>query len=277
MPPVGRYVIALIVISDRITASRPGTPISALTGPLPPGLLRFLQGLLGIDGFGNGEMRLAVGEHEGNALTLADFELRHRAHVLATVIDCGPQDRRMRAGDRPQAAVANSRHPRDDTPVIKPQHKFHPHQNRSLPPDDDADEIRTIVTDRHEIDERDGPVRRLEFGLQDQRTFAIATPNRHDCPDRSDAPAPVFRAADEGREAGTRIEPRPAEPIHRAVAADKGRGFAIADQGVVFDPSRHGYLTRDCIRRLTMRTSAPAVRRRGASCGHSPARSAPGS
>ena len=49
----------------------------------------------------------------------------------------------------------------------------------------------------------------------------------------------MFRAAEQGREAGSRIEPRPAQPVDRSVAADERGGFAIADQSVVLNERTH--------------------------------------
>jgi hypothetical protein len=49
----------------------------------------------------------------------------------------------------------------------------------------------------------------------------------------------VLGAAEEGREAGVRVEPREAEPVDGAVRADEGGRLGVADDRVVFDPERH--------------------------------------
>src|SRR3954464_8125166 len=41
--------------------------------------------------------------------------------------------------------------------------------------------------------------------------------------------------AEQGRKTGVGIESRPAQPVDRAITADKGRRLTIADQPVIFD------------------------------------------
>ncbi len=88
-----------------------------------------------------------------------------------------------------------------------------------------------VAARRHEVDQRDGAVRRLE------RAF----PGSGCCPDSArempvislagrDQPAAVSCGAEERGKAGIGIEGRPAQPVDRAVAADQRGGLAIADQ-----------------------------------------------
>src|SRR5438046_6518632 len=65
----------------------------------------------------------------------------------------------------------------------------------------------------------------------------------------------MLRAAEQRGKARTRIKARPAEPVDRAVAADKGRRLAVADESIVFDPPRH--LQTTMTRQLNI-SSAPA-------------------
>ena len=55
---------------------------------------------------------------------------------------------------------------------------------------------------------------------------------------RRDPPAAVVGAAEQRGKTGIGIEPRPAQPVDRAVARNQRRGFAIADQGIVGDGRR---------------------------------------
>src|SRR4029077_13423609 len=50
----------------------------------------------------------------------------------------------------------------------------------------------------------------------------------------------VVRRAQQWGETGSRIEPRPAQPIDRAAIGHERGGLAVADQRVVFDPRRQG-------------------------------------
>jgi len=51
----------------------------------------------------------------------------------------------------------------------------------------------------------------------------------------SNEPPPIFRRAQQRREAGRRVEARQAEPVDRAVAPDQSRRGQIADQAVIAD------------------------------------------
>jgi hypothetical protein len=53
-----------------------------------------------------------------------------------------------------------------------------------------------------------------------------------------DEPAPVIGRAQQRSEARTGVEARPAEPVDRSGPCDKRRRLAVADQRVVFNPSR---------------------------------------
>ena len=94
----------------------------------------------------------------------------------------------------------------------------------------------------HEVDERRCPFSTLEARLQDQRVGLISP-----CyPGRSvlcgNEPAAVFRRAEESRETGIRIKPRPTQPIDGAIATDQRRCLAVADERVVFNTQRHAVI-----------------------------------
>ena len=89
--------------------------------------------------------------------------------------------------------------------------------------------------DRHEIDQRDRAVLGLEVRFEDQRVGAIAPRDLGVPVARRDDEAAVLARAEQRREAGIRVEARPAQPVDRAIAADQRGALAVADQRVVFD------------------------------------------
>ena len=52
-------------------------------------------------------------------------------------------------------------------------------------------------------------------------------------------PTAVFLRAEQGREAGTRVETGQTQPVDRSVVAHQGDGLGVADQAVVLDAERH--------------------------------------
>src|SRR6185436_8871245 len=97
------------------------------------------------------------------------------------------------------------------------------------------------AAERHEVDQQSGAFRRDKARLQDQAVTAIASGDPGLVAGRDD-PAPLLVITDERREAGVRIEPRPAQPIDRAVTPHERRRFAVADQRIVFNAQRHSGL-----------------------------------
>src|SRR5260370_23949225 len=92
---------------------------------------------------------------------------------------------------------------------------------------------------RHEIDYRRRAGLSLEFGFEDQRARTIAPCRADRWILGGDKPTPIIGFPEQGSKAGSRIKPRPAQPIDRAVAADQSRRLAVAYQRVVFDAKRH--------------------------------------
>jgi hypothetical protein len=157
----------------------------------------------------------------------------------------GVEDRHVGTRDRLDAAVVETRHPGYDGAVVKPKHELGRHLHPPAQPLHDSDEMtRAALAQRHEIDESDAAVRRLERRLQDQRIAAIATADHRIGIARGDAPMSVVRTTEQGCEDRTGIETRPAQPIDRAGTAHQRRGLAVADQSVIFDELRHDPMRR---------------------------------
>jgi hypothetical protein len=94
---------------------------------------------------------------------------------------------------------------------------------------------------RHEIDHRRRAGLGPEFGFKDPRAGTIAPARGELWIFWSNEPTPILSFTEQGGKARSRIETRPAQPIDRAVAADKSRRLAVAYQRVVFDAQRHCY------------------------------------
>ena len=62
-----------------------------------------------------------------------------------------------------------------------------------------------------------------------------------------DQPTAMLAGAEQRRKARLRIEPRPAQPVDRAVARYQRGAAAIADQRVIFDGSGHVVLDRSAM------------------------------
>ena len=75
--------------------------IGAAAAPLGPELLGVLQGLRGIDRFGDRQMRRPVGQHERYGFAFAHFEIGHRGQVFAAGLDRRPQHRHVAARKSP--------------------------------------------------------------------------------------------------------------------------------------------------------------------------------
>ncbi len=88
---------------------------------------------------------------------------------------------------------------------------------------------------RRGVEDTDGTVGSPLLGLQDGGLGAVAHRAVALRVDRPDAPGPAALGVKQTREHGVGVKARPAEPVDRAVGADKSRGAAVADQPVLVD------------------------------------------
>ena len=219
---------------------RPAAALGAAAGPLVPELLRVAQLGLRADRLGHGIVGELVGEGELRGLALGDGELADGPHVLAAQGYLGPQHHHVGTRDGAHGLLVDPRHPGDDRAVVEADHQLRPHLDPTASADDETDQVRGVAAERHEVDERDGTFGGLEVGLEDQRVVAVAAADARGRLGRGDQPAAVLGPAEQGREAGARVEPGPAQPVDGAVAANQGRRLAVPDQRVVLDAQRHG-------------------------------------
>jgi hypothetical protein len=94
----------------------------------------------------------------------------------------------------------------------------------------------------HEVDECRGSFGALEARLQDQRVGLVSPcdPGRRVL--RGNEPAAMVRRAEESRETGVGIEPRPTQPIDGTIAPDQRGRLAVADKRIVFNTQRHAII-----------------------------------
>ena len=91
----------------------------------------------------------------------------------------------------------------------------------------------------HEVDERRHSFSALEARFQDQRVGLVSPCYSGRAVLWGNEPAAMLRRAEESRETGIRIKPRPTQPIDGAIATDQRRCLAVADERVVFNTQRH--------------------------------------
>jgi hypothetical protein len=149
------------------------------------------------------------------------------------------QEDHIRTGDGAKRPVSHVVDPRHAGPVVEAQNQFHAQADPSPITADHTDDVGIAPPGRHEVDHGDRATGGLETGFQDERVGAVAADRPHVVVNRRNQPAPVLRSAEERGEAGAGIEPRPAQPIDRPMPRHQGRGFAVADEGVVFERRAH--------------------------------------
>jgi hypothetical protein len=155
------------------------------------------------------------------------------------------KDHHVGPGDRLETAIIETGDPGNDGAIIETEHELGGHLHPSAAPPHDADEMaRALLPQRHEVDDVDASLRRLEGRFQDQCVGAIAAPDATGGVTRSDAPMSVVGTAEQRGKDSSRIEARPAQPIDRAGTADERRGLAVADQAVIFDEFCHDPMRR---------------------------------
>ncbi len=196
------------------------------------------KGLPGVDSGGSGLVGCAVGRVK---------EARSPLHTVksATVFRFSPcMGTEARKTARWGPATARTpplmRVTQDGPSIVEAQGEFHAQVQFSPKALDDADDMRVSLANRHEVDQTERPITMGECGFENQRMSAIPARGFPFALRRSDLPVAVFFCADESSEAGLGGKIGPAKPVDGAVFVDESCGFAVADQGVVFDFRGHG-------------------------------------
>src|SRR4051794_7038152 len=115
------------------------------------------------------------------------------------------QDDHVRAGDRAERSIVEPRDPGYERSVVEAEDQLHPHLDASLSPNDNSREVGRVTAQRHEVDDGDRALRRLEVGLEDERMLTIAPRDLRLRGTRRDLPPSMFRPAEERGEARARV------------------------------------------------------------------------
>ena len=238
MPPVGAKVSAFSVSSDRWTASCQVPSYVQRAAHSSQNASVFVSASSGIDRLRRGLVGREPAQDEWHALSSGDRERPVGAEVPSLVLDRGPQENRVWPGDRDECALDRP-HPRNDRAVVEAQSELHAHLDATTHTLDDPDEVRVRLTWRHEVDQPDDTVIRLELGLEDERVASVLPADRAELACGLDRPVAVFGVAEERREDGAGVESRHAEPVDGTVSADQRGGLEIADEPVILDTTGH--------------------------------------
>jgi hypothetical protein len=96
--------------------------------------------------------------------------------------------------------------PGDGRAVFEAQHELGRDLHLTAQALDDPSQDGVVTTGRHEVDETNGALLGLEGGLQDERLRQVAARHARRLGRRFDQPAPVLGPAEQGVEAGGRVE-----------------------------------------------------------------------
>ena len=179
-------------------------------------------------------MRGEPGERERQALAGRDRCRADAREVLALQLDAAVDPNRVRADHR-QPHVVLPLQPGNGRPVLEPQHQLGRDLHLALQALDDPCQDGVVPFGRHEVDESEGAVIRLEDRLEHERLGQVAALDALRLARRRDQPAAVLGTTEQGGEAGGRVEPGEAQPVDGARARDERGRAEIAEERVVLD------------------------------------------
>src|SRR5581483_8236932 len=104
---------------------------------------------------------------------------------------------------------------------------------------DDADDVGLRLARGHEVDHAHATRRRLPFRLEDQRVATVTPVRGGAARRRCDEPPSVLGAAEQGAEAGARVESRERQPVDGAGPPHERCRLQVAEERVVLYPLRH--------------------------------------
>ena len=239
MPPVGAYVSALSVVSDRRTA------LCQLPLYVHPAIHEAHQ-----DSTSSSTARTSTARGTGRCdrcqTSENDAESPARSSPSAQVaMSCPSSGRSLRmarasgTGDREHRAVVEPPNPGHDVAVVEPEAQLAADRHRAAQALDEAQNEVLVGPRVHRVD-RPAPTRCRSRS----RSRAPASRPGSDGDWRGsrrsgDLPEAVFLVAEQSREDRAGVEPRQAEPVDRSVPADQRRRMGVPDERVVLDALRH--------------------------------------
>ena len=210
----------------------------ARVAPVVPERLGLLERSLGVDSVRRVAVRRKPCENERDAVTGFHREVGDRVEVLADEPDRCREDERVRPRDGNQP-VLGPPDPRHDRAVVEADRQVHIDRDASFDALDDSDDVRRLAARRHEVDQANRPVGRVELGLEDHRGTPVPPPGVCDLRLGAERPVAVLRVAEQLCEARPRVETGEARPVDRPVSRDERGRLQVADQAVVLDPLSH--------------------------------------
>jgi hypothetical protein len=99
----------------------------------------------------------------------------------------------------------------------------HPHGHPTRAALDEAHQVEGVAPEGHAIDDGDAALVGVEDGLQHEGARAVATLDPSHLGGRGDLPAAVVRGAEQGGEAGRRVEAWKRQPVDRPVPPHQRR------------------------------------------------------
>ena len=116
------------------------------------------------------------GKLKRNSFPFLHCKCRDSFEILSAKRHIRAQSEHIRTGDCRDSPIRLP-HPRNHGTVVKSNHQFQVHLNLPLRAYDNPQEMWRFIARRHAIDQRYSPAFRLKFGLENQRSFAIAAAN----------------------------------------------------------------------------------------------------
>ena len=167
IPPVGAWVSAFSVRSERPTASpqRPPWPGSAWADHCDHHSVVSATAATASSGGGEGSCDGCHASTNGTTSPAPHGEAGHGREVDALQLDRRVEHHRVRPGDGEPATVERA-HPRDGGAVVEPQDQFELHRDGALDALDQPHEVRDPLADGHGVDDADGALVVGDLGLE---------------------------------------------------------------------------------------------------------------
>ena len=205
---------------------------------MTPALFATIEGLFDIDFSGIGLIGVSIGQGETYTVATPYREIGNRLQVFSVHCNRGPENGKVGPGNGADA-VFDVRHPWHGPSVIEAQSHFH--AERDFPTDalDDADDVGIALPNRHEVDKAERSIRVLEGGLENQCVGTITASRFPFTVGGSNPPVAVLFLTQKSGKTCVGGDVRPAQPVDGAIPVHERRGFAVANQSIIFNSCSH--------------------------------------
>ena len=200
MPPVGAYVSAFRVISERSTSSAQPPRYVDWPDHSCHHASCLLKRCRRVDGRWRGLPGGMIGEHEPHSLPRGDGELGRVLEIVALQRHVAAQLERLWTGRRREGTV-HLAHPWPRSSVVETRIEARPHGHRAAHTLDHTHDTRVGRPWRHAVDDPGGTVGGLELSFEDEGGTAIAPRGPAHLAGGRDLPEPVLARPEQRREA----------------------------------------------------------------------------